>query len=88
MGNSPAGLLEKLKKASKDYPTSKDIEDRRHEDPVEARRYPPVWGPQPSIFPPPPSMKKGGMIRKTGLYRLHAGEKVSLARRYREAKHG
>lgn len=39
----------------------------------------------------PPSMKRGGMIKRTGLYRMHRGEQVlpkSLARRYREAKHG
>lgn len=84
----------KLGKASKDYPTSKDIEDQRHvseAEKLEARRNPPVWGPPPSIFPPPPSMKRGGMVHRTAMYRLHRGEQVlkkSLAQRYREEKHG
>lgn len=45
------------------------------------------------IYPlgPPKSMKRGGMVGRTAMYRLHRGERVlpkSLARRYREAKHG
>lgn len=39
----------------------------------------------------PPSMKRGGMVKRTALYRLHSGERVlpkSMARRYSEEKHG
>jgi hypothetical protein len=40
---------------------------------------------------PAPSMKRGGAVRVSGLYRLHKGEQVmpkSVAGRYREKKHG
>ena len=38
-----------------------------------------------------PGFKRGGMIPRTGIYRLHQGEEVlkkSLAERYRKSKHG
>ena len=35
---------------------------------------------------PPPSMKKGGMVKKTGLYKLHKGELVVPTRNVTKVK--